>query len=138
MPVGYAVEALGTSAYFTAGYAVANRNVRVMPWLMLFLVSVCLILFNKAAAVGLVASDIGTLASFLVVFHGIVFWCVWRSYSALRQARVNDAIVRRMEFDAELKRRLSESDEPPPPAATFDTRFGSMTPGDPQPRLGAN
>lgn len=128
---GYGVELLGALAFFAGGYSVANRNVRVMPGLLLFLIADCLVLFGKLAPLGIAASGIGILASFLIVFHGIVFWCVLRAYLALRQARTNAAIVKQLDFDAELRRRLSESDEPAPPAATFDTRFRWTPPAGP-------
>ena len=133
---GYALEITAIASFFALGYFLSLRYLWAMNGALWFLVSDCLVLFDRAAAAGAPAAGVGLLASFLVVFHGIVWWCVLRAGRASRQYRVNSAIVERLRFEAELRRRLAESDEPPPPAATFDTRFRGMPPGT-QPPLGA-
>ena len=80
----------------------------------------------------------GLFASIQLPFHALVCWWIVDSIRASRQQRVNADLVRSMQFEHELKRRLAESDEPPPPAAKFDTRFRGMPPTGPQqPPLGA-
>ena len=133
---GYALEIIAIASFCALGYSVSLRYLWAMNGALWFLVADGLALFDRAAAVGAPAAGIGLLASFLVVFHGIVWWCVFRAARASRQYRVNSAIVERLRFEAELKRRLAESDEPPPPAAKFETRFRGMPPGA-QPPLGA-
>jgi len=119
---GYALELTGIADFLLLGFGVSRRIPAAGAVALLFLIVDCLVLFDKAARIGAPASGIGILASFLVVFHAIVWWCVFRAFWAAWQYRVNTAIVRRLGFETELRRRLTESDGPPPPAARFDTR----------------
>ncbi|HEY7993245.1 MAG: hypothetical protein ACHQY2_02350 [Candidatus Eremiobacterales bacterium] len=129
--LGYALEVTGSSGFIILGLGVSCRNAIVTAVALLFLIVDCLVLFYKLAPIGAPAASIGILASFLVVFHAIVWWCVFRAFWAARQYRVNSAVVRRLGFETELRRRLADSDEVPPPAATFDTRFRGITPSGP-------
>ena len=125
---GYTIEIVAIAMFAAAAYFVGQRDLWAFQGALTVLVSDALALFDRVAALGAPASGIGLLASILVVFHGIVFWCVLRAYWAAKQDRINRSLVKRMEFEAELKRRLSESDAPPPPAATFDTRYRPAPP----------
>lgn len=120
---GYTFEFAGVAAFFLAGFGISRRYAGMFLRALALLVVDALLLFDRVSADGIQAGSIGLFASFLVVFHAIVLWYVWRATWALRQERVNANIIRRLRFETELKRRLAESDEPPPPAAKFDTRF---------------
>jgi hypothetical protein len=125
---GYVFEAIGIAAFFLMGYGISKRYAGVFLRIPIVIIADGLGLFNHVAPSGVRAAPIGILASFLVVFHAIVLWFVLRAIFALRQISVNNSIVRRMRFEAELRRKLAESDEPPPPAAKFDTRFHGLPP----------
>lgn len=122
--LGVALELFAIGAFAVLGYQVQHKA----PWAMLvacaFVLIDGLLAFGLIARGGLVAAGVGLPASFLVVFHGIVFWCVVRAFGASRQQRINEFVVHRLELEAELKRKLEQSDAPAPPAATF-TRYGS-------------
>ncbi|HET9342130.1 MAG TPA: hypothetical protein VFO25_04310 [Candidatus Eremiobacteraceae bacterium] len=71
----------------------------------------------------------GLFASLQLPFHALVCWWTFDAIRAIRQGRANEDIVRNLDFQHRLRRRLEESDEPAPPAATFDTRFRRLPPG---------
>lgn len=129
--VGRCLEAFGVGLLFFFGYMTATRRFVAMPFAIVFLIVDSLVLFDKAAASGLYGVAIGIVATFLVVFHAIVAWYVWGAFWASTQHKTNAGIIRRMDLEHELKRRLSEPDGPPPPAATFDTRFRWTPPSGP-------
>lgn len=87
--------------------------------------------FDRVTPGGPTSSGVGLLASFLIVSHAIMFWFLASGFLASVQRLSNRGSVRRLELEAELRRRLAESDDPPPPAASFDTRFRGIPPGGP-------
>jgi len=129
--VGRALEAFGVGALFFFGYMTATRRFVALPFAIVFLIVDSLVLFDKAAANGLNGAGLGVVATFLAIFHAIVSWYVWVAFWASTQYKINAGIIRSMNLEHELKRRLSESDGPPPPAAKFETRFRGITPSGP-------
>jgi len=122
--VGYLLEYFAVASFFGLGYLVRRK----VAWAMLAAIGLILAdavsYFAPLASAGLAAAVAGLPASLLVVLHGIYFWSVLQAFVATRQMRINRFIVRRLELEAQLRRKLEESDAPPPPAATF-TRYRS-------------
>ena len=119
--------------FAAVGYLAGRGAWWAMCAAAVLLIADAIAFFDRVAAAGPTSSGIGLLASFLIVSHAIMLSSVVRGLFASLQRLSNRGSVRRLEFEAELRHRLAESDEPPPPAATFDTRFRWGPPGGPEP-----
>ncbi|HYK54481.1 MAG TPA: hypothetical protein VEV38_13235 [Candidatus Eremiobacteraceae bacterium] len=126
--LGFAFEFTGVVLFLVLAFFVGRRSWFAMLSAMLFLLVDGAFAFKEVAMGGLGAFAPGLLVSFLVVAHVIIGLVVFRAFWAVLQRRTNENIVRQLEFENELRRRLSEFEGPAPPAATFTTRWPPRTP----------
>lgn len=110
--------------FFALSYGVHRR----MRWAAG--VALAFVIFDAGVPFVFAGNDsaIGLLASIQIVFHVLICWWIFDAFRAMHQWRVNADIARSLEVEAKLRHRLAESDAPPPPAATFTTRYRSTPP----------
>jgi len=122
--LGYLVAFWAIGTLVTLGVVMQHR-VRWAPFAAMAFVALDAAVYFAVAAYA--ASGGGWIgdglpAAMLAVVHGIVFWWLALAAQAALQHKTNERIVERLEFEAKLRRKLEETDAPPPPAATF-TRY---------------
>lgn len=110
--------------FFALSYAVHRRMIWAAALASAF------VIFDASVPFVFAANDsaVGMLGSIQIVFHALVCWWTLDAVRAMYQWRVNADIARSLEVEARLRNRLAESDAPPPPAATFTTRYRSTPP----------
>lgn len=111
-------------AFFVLSYAVYRRVMWAAALAIVFVAfdGIFLFLFKPDTISGL-------FASVQLPFHALVCWWTFDAIRAMLQHRVNEDVVRSLDVEQRLRRRLEETDAPAPPAATFDTRFRRLPPG---------
>jgi hypothetical protein len=120
-PVQYTAAILLPCVFLVLMYFIVRRSLWAM-WGALALVVLDGTILFTAGGLGSALS-----ASLAVPFHCILCVSLIGAALAERQWRFNEQTSRRLEVEAELKRKLGDSDAPPPPAATF-TRYGQAPP----------
>lgn len=115
---GYAPSAMAAELqygavfmFFALSYAVHRR----MAWAAVL--AIAFVAFD-GAFLFIFAGDVGSglWASLELPFHAIACWLTVDAFVAMRQWRINEEIERSVDVELELKRRLTEPDEPAPPA----------------------
>ena len=120
---GDALTAGGIAASALLGLLIQFRFRWAMLAAMVFLAVDWAVVFVPAARAGYGAAEIGLMTSMMGIFHVLMLWAVLQALLAVSQLRTNESIARSLEVQHRLHRALEESDAPPPPAATFTTRW---------------